>query len=173
MKDYLIGAYRDASSYVDNMYKAGLENFPPAIVTCALTGSFQGAEMNPNLPETIDAQVQQAYDAYNAGAAMVHIHVRNPQNLGDVSPDTELYKEVNRRIREKCPDLIINNTTMGGRQPNAEGKLGDLMLASVPARPEVASLDIMTIYERVFFKKRKPPLSGRDQDEMRLMQLCH
>ena len=169
MENYLVGDYRDASYYVDKLYRGGLENMHPAIITCALTGSFHGAELNPNLPEAIDAQVQQAVDAYNAGAAMVHIHVRNPQNLGEPSSDPELFAEINRRIREKCPDLIINNTAMGGRTAGPDGRLGDLMVASLPARPEVASIDVMANYTKILFKKRPAPLTGRDQDEMRRM----
>jgi len=167
MKDYLLGDYRNTLDYVEKVYKGGLENFHPAIITCALTGSFQGKEVNPNLPESIDEQVQQAYDAYNAGAAMVHIHARQPQKLGDVSGDTELYKEINRRVREKCPDLIINNTAMGGRMLGPDGKLGAPMRASIPAAPEVTSIDLMMDFSRVPFKKRLPPLSGRDEDEIR------
>lgn len=167
MKDYLIGDYRDALTFVERTYRGGLETFHPAIITCAITGSFQGKEINPNLPESVDEQVQAAVDAYNAGAAMVHIHARQPQRLGEVSADTELYAEINRRIRERCPDLIINNTAMGGRMRGPDGQLTDLMLASIPARPEVSSLDLMLDYQRVLYKKRPAPLTGRDEDEMR------
>ncbi len=167
MKDYLLGDYRNTLDYVEKVYKGGLENFSPAVITCALTGSFQGKEINPNLPESIDEQVQQAYDAYNAGAAMVHIHARQPQKLGEVSADTVLYQEINRRIREKCPDLIINNTAMGGRMLGPDGRLGAPMRASIPAAPEVASIDLMWDYSKVTYKKRLPPLGGRDEDELR------
>lgn len=167
MSDYLVGDYRDALSYVEKIYRGGLEGFAPAIITCAITGSFQGKEANPNLPESVDEQVQQAYDAYNAGAAMVHIHARQPERLGEVSADTDLYKEINRRIREKCPDLIINNTAMGGRMVTPDGQFGEPMRASIPAAPEVASVDLMWDYSRVVYKKRLPPLTGRDEDELR------
>lgn len=167
MSDYLLGDYRDTLSYVEKTYRGGLEGFAPAIITCAITGSFQGKEINPNLPESIDEQVQQAYDAYNAGAAMVHIHARQPDRLGEVSSDTEIYREINRRIREKCPDLIINNTAMGGKMVTPEGQFTPPMRASIPAAPEVASVDLMLDYARVLYKKRQAPLSGRDEDEMR------
>ncbi len=167
MKDYLLGEYRNTLDYVEMVYRGGLESFHPAIITCALTGSFQGKEINPNLPESVEEQVQQAYDAYNAGAAMVHIHARQPHKLGEVSGDSELYQEINRRIREKCPDLIINNTAMGGRALTPDGKLSGLLLASIPATPEVASIDLMLSYSKTLFKKRLPPLSGRDEDELR------
>lgn len=167
MEQYLLGDYREALSYVEKVYRGGMENFAPAIITCAITGSFQGKEINPNLPELIDEQVQQAVDAYNAGAAMVHIHARQPEKPGEVSADTELYKEINRRIREKCPDLIINNTLMGGRMEGPDGRLGQPMRASIGALPEVASVDLMNDYARVLYKKREAPLTGRDTDEIR------
>lgn len=167
MSDYLLGDYRDTLTCAEKYYRGGMENFAPVIITCAITGSFQGKEINPNLPESIDEQVQQAYDAYNAGAAMVHIHARQPQKLGEVSADTEVYKEVNRRVREKCPDLIINNTCMGGQMVTPDGQFSGPMRTSIPAAPEVASVDLMLDYAKVLYKKRLPPLSGRDEDELR------
>ncbi len=166
-EQFLLGDYRDTLTYVEKVYRGGMENFAPAIITCAITGSFQGKEINPNLPELVDEQVQQAVDAYNAGAAMVHIHARQPERPGEVSADTEIYKEVNRRIREKCPDLIINNTLMGGRMEGPDGRLGSPMRASIGARPEVASVDLMNDYALAMYKKRPAPLTGRDQDELR------
>lgn len=166
MDNHLLGSYRETLNYIETVYRSGLEGFAPVILTCAITGSFQGKEVNPNLPECIDEQVQQAYDAYNAGAAMVHIHARQPDKLGEVSTDPELYREINRRIRERCPDIIINNTAMGGRMAIG-GVLGEPMRASIPAMPEVASVDLMLDYSKVLYKKRLSPLSGRDTDELR------
>ena len=99
MSNYLLGDYRDTLTYLERTCKGGMEAFHPAIITCAITGSFQGKEVNPNLPEMVDEQVQAAVDAYHAGAAMVHIHARQPQRPGEVSADTELYAEINRRVR--------------------------------------------------------------------------
>lgn len=107
MEDYLIGSVRDSFTYIDKMSRGGLSKFPPLIISCAITGGLHGAEVNPNLPETAEAQTQAAYDAYNAGASMVHIHRRNPENLGTMSWKAEEFTEVNAMIRAKCPDLII------------------------------------------------------------------
>jgi 3-keto-5-aminohexanoate cleavage enzyme len=167
MENYLVGDYRNTLDYVERISRGGLENFPPAIISCAITGSFQGKEVNPNLPELVEEQVQQTYDAYQAGAVMVHVHARQPEKPGEMSEDTGQYKEINRRIREKCPDIIINNTDMGGRMLTPEGKIGNLMLASIPARPEIASIDLAHAYDKVLHKKRPAPLTGRDEDELR------
>ena len=144
--------------------KYGLTKMPPAIIGCAITGGNQGKESNPNLPELIDEQVQQAYDAYNAGASMVHIHMRCQDNPGRMTDDTELYREVNRRIREKCPDIIINNTGAGGWSTNGGAPYPPLN-CSVPARPEVCSVDITNYTFSILRKARPEPLFGRDRDE--------
>lgn len=165
MEDYLIGSVRDSFTYIDKMSRGGLSKFPPLIISCAITGGLHGAEVNPNLPETAEAQTQAAYDAYNAGASMVHIHRRNPENLGTMSWKAEEFTEVNAMIRAKCPDLIINNTCLGGRRLKDDKiTLGEPMLASIDAKPEVASLDIHCFALNLKVKARKPPLSGRDQD---------
>lgn len=145
MKNYLIGDYNPGYKYSQMMGKYGAEGFAPAIITCAITGGMHGKEANPNLPETLDEQVQAAVDAYNAGASMVHIHRREPDNLAVCTDNYELYLEVNARIREKCPDLIINNTAMGGRF-YYEGEPGfrNYALPSTGARPEVTSIDLFT-----------------------------
>ncbi len=167
-KDFLMENLADPRRYCEQFMKYGLTKMPPVIIGCAITGGNQGKESNPNLPETIDEQVQQAYDAYNAGASMVHIHCRRPDNLGRMTDDPELYREVNRRIREKCPDIIINNTGAGGWTTNGGPKYPPLN-CSLAARPEVASVDITNYAFSIMRKARKAPLAGRDQDEMEEM----
>ena len=115
--------------------------------------------------EAPEEQVREAYDAYNAGASMVHIHRRNPEN------PMQMFLEVGRICRDQyhgtcqMSDLIINNTCLGGRMLNEEtGTIGDRMLASIPAKPEVASLDIHCFCEDMPMKARKAPLFGRDED---------
>lgn len=150
LSNYTIGDYNNTLKYSQMLAKGGAQAFAPAIITCAITGGIHGKEANPNLPETVDEQVQQVYDAYNAGASMVHIHRRKPDDLGSMSQSWEEYLEVNQRVREKCPDIIINNTSMGGRywRPLESGKYTDLSLASVPARPEVTSIDLFTSFTK-------------------------
>ena len=106
--------YSQLWTYTDKLHRSGLSDFAPAIVTCAITGGNQGKDANPNLPETLEEQVQSTYEAYKAGAVMVHIHRRDPKNTRTRSTDPEEYREVNIKIREKCPDIIINNTCLCG-----------------------------------------------------------
>lgn len=165
LKEYLVGDVRDSVRYIENMSRGGLSKLPPLIITCAITGGLHGKEANPNLPEAPEEQVREAYDAYNAGTSMVHIHRRNPENPMQMSWKWEEFAEINTMVRAKCPDLIINNTCLGGRMLNEEtGTIGDRMLASIPAKPEVASLDIHCFCEDMPMKARKAPLFGRDED---------
>ena len=152
LKEYLVGDVRDSVRYIEKMSRGGLSKLPPLIITCAITGGLHGKEANPNLPEAPEEQVREAYDAYNAGASMVHIHRRNPENPMQMSWKWEEFAEINTMVRAKCPDLIINNTCLGGR------------MASIPAKPEVASLDIHCFCEDMPMKARKAPLFGRDED---------
>lgn len=133
---------------------------PPLIISVAVTGGVHGKESNPNLPETPEEQAQQAYEAYKAGASIVHIHARDPKT-GYASPSTnpEHYREINRRIRELCPDIIINNTTGGGLGLSTEERM-----RSLEADPEIASLNMGPLAWRAILKKREPPLTGRSED---------
>jgi 3-keto-5-aminohexanoate cleavage enzyme len=65
--------------------------FGPMIITCALNGGVQGKESNPALPETPEELAQAAYDAWNAGAAAVHVHARDPENLADCTQRSEVF----------------------------------------------------------------------------------
>ena len=165
LKNYLLDDYRDTCDYLRMLTRSGLTSFPPMIITCAITGGMHGAEANPNLPELIDDQVQQVVDAYNAGASMVHIHRRQPNSPKDMSQSADEYLEINARVREKCPDIIINNTCMGGRIHDvANSAFGPLAHSCLPARPEVASFDITNFAVRLKRPPRKPPLFGRDTE---------
>jgi 3-keto-5-aminohexanoate cleavage enzyme len=119
------------------MERTARSNLPPLIVCCAISGGIQGKETNPNLPETAEEQAQSAYEAYAAGASMIHIHVRNTQKLYESSGSAEEYRVVNRMVRERCPDVIINNTTGG-----SYGMTDDERIACLDAGPEVASLNL-------------------------------
>ena len=83
-------------------------------ITCALTGAGNTADKSPHVPVTPKEIANDALEAADAGAAIVHIHVRDP-NSGQASRDTALYKEVVDRIRDRNLDVILNLTGgMGG-----------------------------------------------------------
>lgn len=129
------------------------EGMPPLIVCVACNGGVQGKEYNENLPETSDEIADSVYGAYQAGASMVHIHARDPNNLGSCARTTEIWYEVNQKVRERCPDIIINNTTGGGLDMTMEERLSCL-----DSGPEVASLNLTPDMSKFRMKERKAPL---------------
>ncbi|CAB3963871.1 MULTISPECIES: 3-keto-5-aminohexanoate cleavage protein [Burkholderia] len=85
------------------------------IITCAVTGNITRPEQHPGLPVTPEQIAHASLEAAQAGAAVVHIHVRDPAT-GRPSMDLELYRDVINRIRSVDRELIINLTTgPGGR----------------------------------------------------------
>jgi 3-keto-5-aminohexanoate cleavage enzyme len=140
--------YTDAHAYMERVGK-----MPPVIIVCACNGGIQGKESNPALPETADEIADSVHGAYLAGASMVHVHARQPQALTRAATTTEVWLEVNRKIRERCPDIIINNTTGGGLNMTMEERLQCL-----PARPEVASLNLTPDMSKFRLKAREAPL---------------
>ncbi len=84
------------------------------IVTCALTGAGDTVGRSPHVPVTPAQIAASAVEAANAGAAVVHIHVRDPET-GAPSREVALYREVVRLVRESDVDVVINLTAgMGG-----------------------------------------------------------
>jgi 3-keto-5-aminohexanoate cleavage enzyme len=140
--------YRNSYLWMDKINK-----MPPLIITCALNGGIQGKEAHPSIPETPDEIAAQAYEAYNAGASCVHIHSRNPNCLWECAEDAEVYKEINQKVRDRCPDIIINNSTGGGMTTSMEARIRYL-----DAMPELASLNMGPDMSRIVLKERKEPL---------------
>ncbi len=142
--------YRNPYEWMKRVRTSGLA---PLIICCAITGGVQGKEANANLPETPEEQAQQTYEAYKAGATMVHIHARDPQKWYDTSGNPEHYRQIHRLIREKCPDIIINDTTGGAWGMSVEERV-----ASLEAQPEMASLNMGPDMYRMTLKERREPL---------------
>jgi len=83
-------------------------------ITCAVTGSADSARKNPHVPVTPEQIAASALAAHGAGAAIVHLHVRDPQT-GLASRDRGLFREVVEKIRSRSRDVILNLTGgMGG-----------------------------------------------------------
>ncbi len=141
--------YTDTYEFMERVQ----EGMPPLIICLACNGGVHGKEYNENLPETADEIADSVYESYRAGASMVHIHARDPNNLADGVRTTEAWYEVNRKVRERCPDIIINNTTGGSMDMTMEERLSCL-----DANPEVASLNLVPDMSKFAMKERKAPL---------------
>ena len=83
------------------------------IMTCAITGAITDPDSTPYLPITHEQIAESALGAAEAGAAVVHLHVRNPETRY-MSMSTELYIELVELIKKSNPDVIINLTTGPG-----------------------------------------------------------
>jgi 3-keto-5-aminohexanoate cleavage enzyme len=123
------------------------------IICCAVSGGVQGKETNPNLPETAEEIADSTREAYQAGASMVHVHARDPQKLHTSAGDVETYRLVNRLIRERCPEIIINNTTGGTWGMTIEERLSCL-----DAAPEMATLNMGPDMYKMKLKERLAPI---------------
>lgn len=127
------------------------------IVTCAITGGGDTVGKNPAIPVTPEQIATSSLEAAKAGAAIVHIHVRDPKT-GKPSSKLELYREAVDRIRAVNTDVIINLTTGAGARyiPSDEnpavGGAGTTLMSPEARvrhvqelRPEICTLDITTM----------------------------
>ena len=104
----------------------------PCIITVAITGSVPTKKDNPAVPITVDEQVESAHAAYEAGAALVHVHVRNDD--GSTTSDPDRFARFLAGIRKHCPDMIVQFST-GGRSGTGQERGG-----MIQHRPDMASL---------------------------------
>jgi len=107
------------------------------IITAALTGGFHGKEANPNLPEQPEEIAQAAYECWQAGAAIVHLHAR--EKNGKPTCDIEIYSDIIARIKALC-DVMIQVSTGGGPGLSVEDRI-----KVIEAGPEMASLNMGTM----------------------------
>lgn len=130
----------------------------PTILTCAVTGSFPTRQHNRNLPVTPEEIAGECIAAAKAGAAICHIHVRDPKT-GAPSMELDYYRDVVTRIRASDTDLIINLTTgPGGKYSPGDddpAKAGPTTTLTTPEirsehvvelKPEICSLDLNTMW---------------------------
>ena len=129
----------------------------PVILTCSVTGNLTSREQTPHLPVTPKEIARSALEAGDAGAAVIHLHVRDPET-GAPSMEIAHYRETMTRIQDGNPDLILNITTgPGGRfvpsrdEPSRAGP-GTTLLAPEKRvehiallRPEICTLDLNTM----------------------------
>ncbi len=109
------------------------------IITCAVTGAIHTPSMSPYLPVTADQISTAAIGAAEAGAAIVHLHARDPGN-GRPSQDPALFEPILERIGDAC-DVVINITTGGSPVQTREERLAP----AVAFEPEIASLNMGTM----------------------------
>ena len=104
----------------------------PVVVTVAITGSVPRKKDNPGLPTTPAEQIESTHQAFEAGATIAHIHVRNPDE--SPSSDPALFAQVQEGLRKHCPGMIVQFSTGGrGRDQAARG-------SSLHLKPDMASL---------------------------------
>lgn len=119
---------------------------PPrkVIVTCAVTGAIHTPTMSPHLPVTPAEIAEQAIGAAEAGAAILHLHARDPQT-GKPTPDPDVFMQFLPVIRQ-ATDAVINITTGGGLGMKLEERLA----APLRASPEMCSLNMGTMNFAIF-----------------------
>ena len=104
----------------------------PCIISVAITGSVPRRKDNPALPVTVPEQIESTHAAYEAGATLVHVHVRNDDETP--SSDPEKFAAFQDGIRKHCPAIIVQFST-GGR-----GRAMEQRGAMLHLRPDMASL---------------------------------
>ena len=104
----------------------------PVIITVAITGSVPRKKDNPTLPVMPAEQIESTHAAFEAGAALVHVHARNPDETPSSKP--ELFAAVQEGVRKHCPGMIVQFST-GGRGRNQAERGAMLYL-----KPDMASL---------------------------------
>ncbi len=109
---------------------------PKVIITCAVTGGIHTPTMSDALPYKPEDIASQAIAAAQAGAAILHLHARDPQD-GRPTPDPDVFMQFLPRIKE-ATDAVINVTTGGGLNMTVEQRLA----APLIAKPEMCSLNM-------------------------------
>lgn len=122
------------------------------IITCALTGGIHGKEANPHLPEQPDEIVAQGVAAWQAGAAILHVHARNPD--GSNTMDHAIYHELHQRLCEKT-DAIVQLTTGGSPLLSVEARLNTVLLSPEMCSLNMGLLNFFIRGQRVFFSNHR------------------
>jgi 3-keto-5-aminohexanoate cleavage enzyme len=127
--------------------KPNLLSEDKVIITAAITGGLHGKESNPNIPTTPEEQAQAALDCYNAGASILHLHVRGEDGMN--TPDLAYYNKSVRLIGEMCPIIRQIGNGIGARldgnwnilQPTEEQRLN---LLNIDPKPEMHTINAGT-----------------------------
>ena len=104
----------------------------PCIITVAITGAVPRKEDNPAVPVVPSEQIESTHEAFEAGASLVHIHVRNADQSSGSDP--EKFRQIQEGVMQHCPGMIIQFSTGGrGREAQKRGAMLNL-------KPDMASL---------------------------------
>ena len=104
----------------------------PVVIAVAITGSVPRKKDNPAIPVTVSEQIESTHEAFDAGATLVHLHVRNPDESSSSEP--ALFGQVLEGVRKHCPGMIVQFSTGGrGRDQSARGN-------PLSLKPDMASL---------------------------------
>jgi uncharacterized protein (DUF849 family) len=122
------------------------------IITCAVTGSIHTPTMSDALPVTPNEIAEQAVAAAEAGAAILHLHARDPQD-GRPTPDPKVFMQFLPRIKQSC-EAVVNITTGGSVKMSLEERLA----APLQASPEMCSLNMGTMNFALY------PMAARYKD---------
>ncbi|MBW1998157.1 MAG: 3-keto-5-aminohexanoate cleavage protein [Deltaproteobacteria bacterium] len=125
------------------------------IITVAVTGSLTSREQNPHIPHTPEEIAGSTIEAHRAGAAVVHLHVREP-STGKPVQDVDLFRETIRLIRKEC-DIVINVSTGGGPGMTFDERIGIIpsLSAEPDTKPEMASLNSGSINFGILSRKKR------------------
>jgi 3-oxoadipate:acetyl-CoA acetyltransferase len=133
----------------------------PAIITVAITGSQPSKAQNPALPIAPSEQIESTHAAFEAGAALVHIHVRDDD--GRSSSDADRFAAVQDGVKKHCPGMIIQFSTGGrGRQAAERG-------SALEHRPDMASLATGSVNFATIIYENPPALI----DDLAAAMLAH
>ncbi|RJG41044.1 3-keto-5-aminohexanoate cleavage protein [Mesorhizobium sp. DCY119] len=120
-----------------------------AIITCAITGATHTPTMSPYLPVTPDTIIEQSVEAAQAGAAILHLHARDPQTMRPTA-DLDVWMHILRSIRDRC-DAVLNMTTGGSTFMSIEDRLS----APLAAAPELCSCNMGSMNFGTYAMKEK------------------
>jgi 3-keto-5-aminohexanoate cleavage enzyme len=122
----------------------------PCIITVAITGSVPTKADNPAVPVTVEEQIESTQEAFEAGASLVHVHVRNDD--GTTSSDPDRFAAFLEGVRAHCPEMIVQFST-GGR--SGRGSERGAMLVH---RPDMASLSTGSVNFATMIYENHPSL---------------
>ena len=119
------------------------------IITCAVTGSVHTPTMTPHLPITPDHIARDSIEAAEAGASIIHLHARDPED-GRPTPNPDVFMQFLPRIKQSC-EAVINITTGGSLGMTMEDRLA----APLRAQPELCSLNMVSMNFGIFHIAQK------------------